>query len=141
MNLKKNNGFVGVDISVALIILLILVPTITGMIYNINKKNNSMKRQAQATNIAVNVMESAKGINIEDLTVEALNEEICNLYSSDNANVLEINNVSYKLEITVTDYSETNTNAEPNKVKTVKAIVTYQVGGKEEQVELSTVIT
>ena len=38
MNLKKNNGFVGVDISVAVIILLILVPTITGMIYNINKK-------------------------------------------------------------------------------------------------------
>ena len=74
--------------------------------------------------------------------------EICNncfqtnvTQSLDNGAVLEFDNVAYKLEIQITDYNETNTDAEPNKVKTVKSIVTYKIGGEEKQVELSTVIT
>ena len=37
MKIKNNKGFVGVDTSIAIIILLIFIPTITAMIYNINK--------------------------------------------------------------------------------------------------------
>jgi hypothetical protein len=138
MNLKKNNGFVGVDISVALVILIILVPTITGIIYNINKKNNSIKRHSQASNIAVNVIENAKGIEAEDLDIEKWKTEIENEYSqeniksnSDNIMVLEIDDVLYQVELSVIDYNKTNLEAEENKVKTVKVIVTYKVGGEE----------
>ena len=60
MNLKNNKGFVGVDISIAILLLVIIVPTITGMIFNINKSRNGTKRQAQATNIITNAMEISK---------------------------------------------------------------------------------
>ena len=41
MKIKNNKGFVGVDTSIAIIILLIFIPTITAMIYNINKENKN----------------------------------------------------------------------------------------------------
>ena len=70
MKIKNNKGFVGVDTSIAIIILLIFIPTITAMIYNINKENKNVERKSQALNFAVNVMETAKGIGTKDLTLE-----------------------------------------------------------------------
>ena len=83
MKIKNNKGFVGVDTSIAIIILLIFIPTITAMIYNINKENKNVERKSKALNFAVNVMETAKGIGMKDLTLENMEKEITNLYSAE----------------------------------------------------------
>lgn len=153
MNLKKNKGSVGVDISIALIAILIIIPTITGIIYNINKTNAEVERKSQAMNIAVNVMEIAKGFELEDLNTDDLFAEIANTYTSSTAEsnvqtdgsktvlVIEIENVAYKVELEITDYSEIQSSATENIVKTVKTIITYKVGGEEKELDLSTVVT
>ena len=42
-NLRKNNGFAGIDISISMIIILIFIPTIFGIVYNIGKINAEVK--------------------------------------------------------------------------------------------------
>lgn len=150
MKIKKNKGFVGVDTSIAIIILLIFIPTITAMIYNINKENKNVERKSQALNFAVNVMETAKGIAMQDLTLENMEKGITNLYSTEiqqNSNMTDgiINiskdNVNYNLTITIQDYNEIDNTVAQNKAKQVKVIVTYLSGGKEQKIELSTAIS
>lgn len=150
MKIKKNKGFVGVDTSIAIIILLIFIPTITAMIYNINKENKNVERKSQALNFAVNAMETAKGIAMQDLTLENMEKGITNLYSTEiqqNSNMTDgiINiskdNVNYNLTITIQDYNEIDNTVAQNKAKQVKVIVTYLSGGKEQKIELSTAIS
>ena len=150
MKIKNNKGFVGVDTSIAIIILLIFIPTITAMIYNINKENKNVERKSQALNFAVNVMETAKGIGTKDLTLENMEKEITNLYSDEiqqNSNTTDgiINiskdDVNYNLTITIQDYNEIDDTVAQNKAKQVKVIVTYLSGGKEQKIELSTAIS
>lgn len=51
MNYRKNNGFAGIDISISMIIILIFIPTIFGVVYNIQKTNTSVKRESTAVSI------------------------------------------------------------------------------------------
>lgn len=150
MNLKKNNGYVGVDLSIALIILLVLIPAITGMIYNLNKENKSLERKSQALNFAINVIETAKGIEPTELEITKLEEELCTYYQDNvdvtNSNtddgilILKKDSVTYNLKIEIVDYSQIDTNVAENKAKSVNIAVTYLLGGKEQKVELSTTV-
>lgn len=151
MNLKKNNGYVGIDLSIALIVLLILIPAITGMIYNLNKENKSLERKSQALNFAINVMETAKGIEFSELEVAKLEEELYTYYQGDiditNSSLddglmtLDKDSVSYNLKLEIIDYSQIETNVAENKAKKVSIVVTYLLGGKEQTVELNTIIS
>lgn len=76
MNLKNNNGYVLTDAAIALIIIVILIPTITGMIYNINRIKHGNERKTEAINIAVNTIEAAKSINMADLPKTESQEEV-----------------------------------------------------------------
>ena len=150
MNLKKNEGYVGIDISVALIILLILVPIITGMIYNINKENNNLERKSQALNFAVNVMETSKGIELEELEISNLEQEVSTYFKdveitntnyNDGVLICTKDSVTYELKIEIKDYSEIDDTIEENKAKKVSVVVTYLVGGDEQSIDLSTIVS
>ena len=67
--LKKNNGFTGVDISISIIVILIFVPTIFGVVYNIQKTNAGIERKTNAVNIATDVLEIVKSEQYSDITV------------------------------------------------------------------------
>ena len=155
MNLRKNGGFIGLDVSAAVIILLVAIPIITGMIYNITSLNNDTKRKSQAINIAVNSLEIAKGIDIDKLNIKKLSEEIIKSYDeyineeeqTDEKDViiLRMDDITYKLKIDVVDYKEKNRkdpeNVEYNKVKTVSVDVIYKLGDKKKDIYLNTVVT
>ena len=151
MNFKKNKGYVAVDAALAVFILVIMIPTKTGMIYNINKNNKSIDRKTEAISIAVNTLEVAKGIGIEGMktkTSDSIATDVITnlqnqLYSglSITDGTLEKDSNTYKIEVTVEDYADTHTDATNDLVKTVKVIVTYKVGNKEENIELNTVVS
>ncbi len=166
MNLRDNRGFVGVDISIAVIILLVLVPTIMGIIFFINSLQNVTKVKDGALNIATNAMELAKGIDLrqqdtENLTAYKINENeildgLMQIYNDSNNNssmtvdsenekseaVITFNDVLYKLEISVTDFANNTTeqNIESGIVKTATVSVTYKVRGEEKTMNISTVV-
>ena len=155
MELNNNKGYVMTDASIAVLLLLILVPTIMGIIYSSNVTKRTTDVKSQAINIAVNAIEAAKGIEISSLTDRAvLNDIYTNIYVQDsmsisdtiiNGNTVPIatikkENASYKLLIDVKDYSEGKNDILPNIIKTVTATVTYKIGGQEKTIELKTVI-
>ncbi len=51
MNLRNNNGFTGIDIAIAVIIILIFIPTVFGITYNIHKTNRAIDAETEATSI------------------------------------------------------------------------------------------
>ncbi len=150
MNLKNNKGYVITDVSIAIIILLILIPVIMGLIYGIDTSKISSEIKSEAINIAINTIEAAKGLSIEEVTQSNVLTEVSNMeaYNSNNNEatiidstaVIKTKKASYKLEVNVVDYNTINNNADPNVVKTVTATVTYKVKGTEKNIELSTVV-
>lgn len=169
MNLRNNRGYTGIDISIAILILVILIPIIGGIIYNISSDGNNINKKTYAVNLATNVLEIAKGIDdikyVYSKTEEApedselksflyfLNNKIQNkltnpaIQTEDEKQyiiftVADQKGNHYKVKIDVTDYSEVTTSQNPksNVVKEVKTNVTYNIGKKNQNIEISTVI-
>ena len=148
MNLKNNKGYVGVDATIAVIILMLIIPTIMGMVYRINTTNHETKIKAEVINILVNTIETAKGISLKDLTTQEVINQFESSYGStytisdktSSSAVITSSMASYKLEVSVVDYHDTHSDAKENVLKTVKAVVTYKIGNNEKTMDLSTVI-
>ncbi len=139
MKLKNNKGYVGVDVTIALMVLVILIPTITAMTFNINKTSNVIKRKTQAVSITSNIMENAKIVFMEEEGLE--NEEYIDrilsktneLYEIDveDNDILTIENTMYKMDVEIEDKDN-------EEVKNVKATVTYKSGNNEESISFNT---
>lgn len=148
MNLRNNKGYVIEDISIAVIIILVLVPVVMGIVFSINSSKNAELIKSEALNILTNTMEVAKGTKIEELTTSKIIEELTNIYgdkiqSNTNPIVIKTNKASYQLEIQIVDYADDTVNhagANSNIVKTVKAIIEYRVSGKNQKMDVSTVV-
>ena len=143
MNFKNNKGYVVVDATIAVIILMILIPVLMGMVYRVNLTNHETKIKAEVINILVNTIETAKGIELENLTEEKVINKLQDTYTiskTSNSAVITTSIASYKLKVSVVDYHDTHSDAKENVLKTVKAVVTYKIGNKEKTMDLSTVV-
>lgn len=155
MKVKSNKGYVGMDVGIAILVLLVLVPTIAGMIYNVNKTNSLIDRKTEAISIAVNTIESAKGELVEDLTSEKVKEQLIDIYTdciiSDITDPTETTDKkvltvtkgenTYRIQIEIQDYSKLNRLAEENKVKIATVIVEFKSGKEQKEINLNTVIS
>lgn len=152
MNIKNNRGYFAIDASVAMIILLIAVPFIAGMIYNVTKANSSMTRKTEAVNIAVNGIEAIKGIGIADLNDSTtmddnIKQALKNVYENldENEMTLEKNEITYQIYYQITDYADTvegkNLNATEGKTKIINVIVKYKLNKNIMEVGLKTAIS
>ena len=146
MKLRNNKGYVMTDISIAVIILLILVPTIMGLVYNIGATKRATEAKAEAINIATNTIEAAKGLELETINAQSVLENIqTNIYKekmtiSENNGVITTNKSSYKVSVDVADYADSHNEVQPNVVKTITAKVEFRLGGKTQEITLKTVI-
>lgn len=135
MDLKNNKGYTGVDISIAMIILMIFIPTVFAISYSIQKTSNEVKRKSEAISIATDILESAKGMSFENL--ESMEEE-------ENISLLEekySKDVSFDINIEVENYypEELNEEDRMDLVKKIKITVTYPVGNKTKSIDISTI--
>ena len=145
MNLRSNKGFVTEDVAIAIIILLIIVPVIMGIVFSINSSKNAEDIKTEALNILTNTMEIPLD---NDFTENKIIEELTKTYgekiqNSANPITIKTDKASYQLKIEVVDYAddtENHSGAIRNIVKTVKAEITFRTGGKEQIMDLSTVI-
>ena len=147
MNLKNNKGYVGIDASIAVLVLLIIVPTLVGMIYNVNKTNNFIDRKTEAISIAVNTIEVAKGIEVSVLDTDTVIQDLKdNIYTELDTTEMTLtkDNNTYKIEVDIQDYADTTEgtaqSATSGYVKIVNVTVTYRAGKQEKNIELNTVI-
>ena len=155
MNLRNNKGYTGIDISVAMIIILIFIPTIFGIVYNLQKVRAKSEREANSINVATDVLEIAKSIAYSDVTISENSEFIARLnnkYSNlqilndenklVNCSYIDNNNIHYKIEVDVANQypSEIDESEKMDYVKKVTVTVTYPVGNSTKSINISTVL-
>ena len=151
-NLRKNNGFAGIDISISMIIILIFIPTIFGIVYNIGKINSNIKRKSSAVSLATEVLEVVKSEKYDD--VVTTNGKLCNdlkakYAESDYKNEeKEEAGYSYKYFMSVGENSEhyqiqvgiknyyPNDTENLDLVKQVKVRVFYSIGSEIKNIDI-----
>ena len=141
MKLRDNKGITGVDISVALVIVVLFVGIIATLTYNFSVSSQEINRKSEAINIAIQKVEELKTIPYDEiLPVE--NTE----YRDKNGQTVN-NNGAYEIKTHVTRYNDSEYLPEEKRgkisdvIKIVKVTVSYRVQSKEQKVEISTVIT
>lgn len=72
MNIRNSKGFTGIDISIALIVIVIFVSIIANILYNFEVQSKAVERKSQATSIMIDILEYAKNTNFDDVNTENL---------------------------------------------------------------------
>lgn len=157
MNFKNNKGYTGVDISVAMIIILVLIPTVFGIIFSIQRTGAEVNRKAEAVRIITDILETAKSLEYSEISLSEGKQfvlELNNMYTNltqNGTNDIEClktgdKNVQYKIKIEVNNYFPEGTeqsemeNVENDLVKKIKVTVTYPIGNITKSIDISTLI-
>lgn len=152
---KKNNGFTGIDISISMIIILIFIPTIFGIVYNIQKINADVKRKSAAVNIATNVLEIVKSEEYSDIitTESKLTTDIKRKYEESTYKNTEKEETGYsyiyykatgekgehyQIQVGIKNYYPSDVDRE-DYVKQVKVRVFYPYGNNVKDIDISVV--
>lgn len=152
MNLRNNKGYVMTDASIAVIILLILVPTIMGIVYSIGATRRATEAKSEAINIVTNTIEATKGIDLANLDNKKILDSLkADVYTDMTINqdtlggetlyngIIKTEKGTYQVWTSIVDYGKTHEGVE-NIVKTVTAKVKYRLRGTDQEISLSTVI-
>lgn len=166
MNFKNNKGITGVDLSVALIIIVLFVGIISALVYNFAVSSRNVNRKAVATDIAIYKIENIKQdfISNNGTTQPDDNDDILYEYAElDEANgnitlhdgSTDAYKTPYKVETKITKFAHYNESSyiqglsiedknrilQENLLKIVEVTVRYSNGNKEENVQIKTAIT
>lgn len=160
MNFRRNKGFASIDISITMIVILIFIPTIFGIVYNIQKTNNEVERKSQAVNIGIDVLELAKSMEYNQIELDndtenkQFLESLNNNYDTSdyrNTNTEEDGykymyytatgkrNEHYQIQIGLKNYypSDIEEDKKEDLVKQLKVRVIYPVGKSQKDVDFS----
>lgn len=130
INIHSEKGFTGVDLTIAILILVLFVSIITTIFYNIYISSTSIKRSTIANGYAMYILEAIEKENYEAI------------YTNSPAiqNIIQKEKIArgYTVTVAVEKYNETTGNTDKEDlVKTVTVTVEYKVGIKPEKVTMS----
>ena len=144
MKIKDEKGFTGIDITVAVIIIMLFMTLIGTIFYNITASHRKLERKTEATYIAIDVMEKLKAQNYEDLIVGEYNSnKITDEEYEKNKTAKILKDAieeGYSLKVTIKNYNTPEENGY-DLVKIITVKVEYKVGKNTENVELKTTVT
>ena len=146
--LKQNKGLTGVDLTIAVIIIIMFISLITTIFYNLYISSNGTKRNTQATAYITQLFEEISLMDYDNVTEDNLLTKISNLdlnSSGVKQNIISGKKVSdantlitpYKMEIQVQNYNEIPGNeSKQDVIKIIQATVKYNIGSKEETITI-----
>lgn len=121
--MKRNNekGFIGVDMTLAILAIMIFSGLIISLMYNNTLENLKVRKETLATIYLTQVLENV-GIATYD---EVIQENITNFIPED------LQQDYYNIDIVVSE--DTNVSGEENIIKKVEATISYELGNKKYQ--------
>jgi len=129
INLKNKNGFTTIDLSIALIVVILFVSVMTSISYNVYLTSTEAKRTAVALNYGVELFEHIGAMDFEDVVPSYELVETENLGTMKNftinANSVEGNKGTYKIRISIDDYRNSN------KIKIISLKIDYPISRKK----------
>ncbi len=135
MKIKSESGVTGIDISVAIIIILLFVGLITTLIYNYTQNSKEIERKSTATYMIIDILEYAKNSGYDTIDQETMNNYINN---QDENN--KFNKPGYKVNCEVQSSTDLFGQGAEDVMKKVTAKVQYSVNGKEQALDIFTII-
>lgn len=145
MKFKNEKGFTGIDITIAVIIIMLFMSLIATLFYNIASSSKALERKTEATYIATDVIEKIKALDYDEITVGNYNDSNINYNDSTKTGILKENSQynsteGYSLNVNIENYVPEG-ESQNDLVKTINVKVEYKVGKNIENVELSTTVT
>lgn len=148
MIVKNEKGITNIDLTVSIILITIFIALIATIMYTINANFNSIERRTEATNYAINEIESLKAKNFEDLLdtpIDGTNDFVNIIVKEGEGNTANEKATGFSKKITIIDYSNLPENQDDDTilsglVKKVTVEIAYKDKNRIETVELSTVI-
>lgn len=131
MRMKSEKGYTGIDIAISVVVLFIFISLIATLSYSINSSSKEIELKSKATEIAVDEIETIKNKSWESIMTDNISTQ----------EPVELEEEGYYKEIIVQDYKEINDNAMEGLVKKITVRIQYKFKNKQENVELSTIIT
>ena len=130
---RSQNGYTGIDIAISIIVIFIFVSIIAVLIYRFKSSSKEIELKSKATYIAINEIEDIKSKGMEAIE-EGQVEQVENASTDEEG---------FFKTIIIQDYTQIEGNEEKIQglVKKVTVKISYMFQAKEQNVELSTVIT
>lgn len=141
MSTKSEKGMTGIDIAISIVIITIFIATIGNLIVNINLNSKNIERRNIAISYAIQEIEKIKaqgyieiyndkGLRQEDLIKQEDIKDKNGRFSGYNKNIL------------IKDYTLiVNDNTKmANILKKITVKISYKIGNKEQNVEISTYV-
>ena len=137
MKIKSEKGITNIDLTVSIILITLFVAIIATLMVTINTNSNSMERRTEATNYAINEIESLKA---QDFASLVDTDEATNNFT--NITDAEGNATGYSKKITIVDYANLPENQDNETiisglVKKVTVEISYKDGDNTGTVDLS----
>ena len=160
MKLRSNKGVTGVDLSIALIIIVLFVGLVSTLSYNYVKTSRSVNRKAIATDIAIRKIEELKQTPYDDILEIAPDAPEGIQYADKEGTILSSGTGPYQIITEIRKYSNTDIEnlQDVMKIVTVRVVFndrvadsaggntevynsTSRIGNRKDSIEISTVIT
>lgn len=132
MNLRSNKGITGVDISVAILILILLVGVVAALISNYTSNSKEINRKSTASYIIIDILEYAKSSNYGDLKQEMIDGYVGEKY--------DLKNDGYKVKAKLQTSEDIYGEGAEDIMKKITVNVSYLVNNEEENLEIYTII-
>lgn len=136
MKVKSEKGYTGIDIAISVVVLFIFVSIIATLSYNFNSTAKQIELESDATEIAVVEIEKMKNLSFEDIEDISIANGNSEYFPTG-----ETEKTGFYKTIVIEDYADINTDKTPGLVKKVTVQIKYMFKGKEQLVELSTVLS
>lgn len=120
---SSNKGFVGIDMTVAIVAIIVFSGLIITLMYNNYLENIKIKKEALATIYLTQIFENIAIADYQDVT----QANIDNFIPAD----LEENN--YNVQLTITSNLELPDIENQDILKKVNAVISYQIANKQYQ--------
>ena len=136
--LKNEKGFTLIDITVALIIILLFMSIISVLFFTLTKSSKGIERESEATYIATNIIEAYKAQRYNDIVIEE------KTYTDETIEIIEDQPINipqgYTAIISVTNYKPDGETEDNDLVKKVVVTVQYKLANEIKNVQLETYI-
>lgn len=123
MKAKSTKGFVGVDMAVAIVAVILFTGLIVSLMYNTYLENVKIKREALATIYLTEVFENIAIADYDAVTTENANTFI----------PADLNEKGYKVDLTINSNLNLPDGRDEDIVKQIQAVIHYRIGNKEYQ--------
>ncbi len=140
MYFKKEKGATAVDIVASVVIITMFIGMISGLVTNINYNIKSTELKNKAMIYAVQEIEKIKAQGIDQYTDKGITEE----YVVEDSDIYADSKFTgYHKKATISDYVlvKQDSTKQSNILKVVNVEISYRLGGKDNNVTLSTYIT